>query len=406
MIVLEFKLYGRAEQFGRVDEAIRTAQFIRNKSIRHWMDAPREAKIGKYDLNTLSAQLAKEYPFAARLNSMARQACAERAWSAISNFYAQCKKGVAGKKGFPKFKKNQRSVEYKTTGWKLNTERTRITFTDGHEIGELKLKGSHDIHCYQLSQFKRVRIVKRADGYYAQFCIDVERAIELPPSNTTIGLDVGLKEFYTDSNGDSVPNPRFLGKSSAKLRRAQRKVSKKFRKGKPQSQNYKKAKSKLARVHLKVQRQRKDHAIKLARCVVASNDVTAFEDLQVSSMVKNRKLAKSINDAGWTQFKNYLVYYGKVFGRITVAVPPQYTSQDCSTCGNRVKKSLSTRTHVCNKCKTVLDRDHNAAINILRKGLRTVGHTGINAWGEDDLWSAGSDAAGQVASLNQEAPLL
>jgi putative transposase len=169
----------------------------------------------------------------------------------------------------------------------------------------------------------------------------------------------------------------------------QRRVSRK-KKG---SSNRKKAINKLGRKHLKVSRQRKDFAIKTALCVVKSRDFVAYEDLQVRNMVKNHKLAKSINDAAWAQFAQWLQYFGKVYGKTVVSVAPVYTSQDCSTCGNTVKKSLSIRTHICS-CGAVLDRDHNAAKNILAKGLRqtginlnTVGHTEINAWGQTDLYS-------------------
>jgi len=115
----------------------------------------------------------------------------------------------------------------------------------------------------------------------------------------------------------------------------------------------------------------------------------------VRNLVKNHKLAKSISDAAWSQFAQWLEYFGKVYGKTVIAVAPQYTSQDCSNCGNLVKKMLSTRTHICG-CGTILDRDHNAAKNILIKGLKqagislnsnTVGHTEINAWGQTDLYS-------------------
>jgi putative transposase len=126
--------------------------------------------------------------------------------------------------------------------------------------------------------------------------------------------------------------------------------------------------------------------VKLARCVVQSNDLVAYEDLQVRNMAKNRKLAKSISDAAWSAFRQWLEYFGKVFGTVTVAVPPHYTSQNCSNCGEVVKKSLSVRTHVCTHCGHTQDRDWNAARNILEKGLRTVGHTGtLNASGDIDL---------------------
>jgi putative transposase len=134
----------------------------------------------------------------------------ERAWSAISRFYDNCKKGKLGKKGFPRFKKHQThgSVEYKTTGYKLSEDRKSITFTDGFAAGIFKLWGTRDLHFYQLKQIKRVRVVRRAHGYYVQFCIDQERIEKREPTNRTIGLDVGLTHFYTDSNSQTVDNPR------------------------------------------------------------------------------------------------------------------------------------------------------------------------------------------------------
>lgn len=229
------------------------------------------------------------------------------------------------------------------------------------------------MHFYQPSQIKRIRLVRRADGYYTQLCIDVERSEGVEQTNRQIGLDVGLNYFYTDSDGNQVNNPRFLRKSEKKLKRLQRRLSK-CTKG---SQNRKKAQHRLGRQHLKVSRQRKDFAVKLARCVMKSNDFVAIEDLNVRGLVKNHKLAKSISDAGWTIFREWLEYFGSLFGRELVAINPSFTSQDCSCCGARVKKSLSTRTHVCS-CGAVLDRDWNAAINILIKALDSVGHTRIS----------------------------
>lgn len=371
MLVLEAKLKGKTEQYNLIDEAIRTALFCRNKALRYWID---NRGTGRYDLNKFMAVLAKDFDFANKLNSQARQSSAERAWSGIARFFDNCKKKVSGKKGYPKFKKRGHSVEYKTSGWKLSEDRKYLTLTDGFKIGRLKLVGSRDLNFYQIEQIKRVRLVKRADGYYAQFCVDVDRREEVEPTQTTIGLDVGLNHFYTDSKGEVVENPRFLRKSERQLKKLQRKVSKR-KKG---SANRRKAIKRLARKHLQVSRQRKDFAVKTARCVVRSNDLIAYEDLQVRNMVKNHKLAKSISDASWSMFRDWVEYFGKVFGKVTVAVPPQYTSQNCSNCGTTVKKSLSERTHQCSHCGTVLDRDHNAALNILAIGLNRVGHTQIS----------------------------
>ena len=202
-----------------------------------------------------------------------------------------------------------------------------------------------------------------------------------------------------------VENPRFLRTGEKVLRRSHRRVSRKV-KG---SKNRGKARQILGKRHLKISRQRKDHAVKLARCVVQSNDLIAYEDLRIKNMVKNHCLAKSINDASWYQFRIWLEYFGKVFERVTVAVNPQYTSQECSSCGAIVKKTLSTRTHVC-KCGCIIDRDLNAARNILSRGLGTVGHTGTFAlrckqrFGRIDLYSGWRNPVRSTLALRTKNP--
>ncbi|BAZ66483.1 transposase [Fischerella sp. NIES-4106] len=428
MLVLEAKLKGKQSQYNSIDEAIRTALFIRNKALRHWMD---NKDVGRSDLQKLCAVLAKEFNFATKLNSMARQASADRAWLAIARFYDNCKKQKLGhafglgdrgrlnnscdtpnhqldyttkpapiskirprKKGFPRFKKRGHSVEYKTSGWKLSNDRKHIVFSDAFNIGKLKLVGTRDLNFYSIKQIKRVRIVKRADGYYCQFCVDVKRKEQHQHSGSQVGIDVGLEFFYTDSKGRTVENPRLLRKSEKSLKRKQRQVSN----SKKGSSNRHKAVKKLAKKHLKVSRQRKDFAVKTARTLVQSNDLVVYEDLQVKNMVKNHHLAKSISDASWSLFTDWVDYYAKVFDTWAIAVAPHYTSQDCSVCGTRVKKTLSTRTHKCHCCGTVMHRDHNAAIMILNKGLKnTVGHTEIQACGQNDLYLGGETPLDKLA---------
>lgn len=370
MRVLEFKLKGKEEQYRRIDDAIRSAQFVRNKSLDYWMS---NKGVGKYDLNCYCAQLAKDFPFAKELNSMARQASAERAWSSIARFFDNCKKGVKGKKGYPRFKKHSRSVEYKTSGWKLHDPK-HIEFTDGKKIGKLKLIGTWDLAFYDQSQIKRVRLVRRADGYYCQFCISVDVEIKSEPTHKTVGIDLGLNYFIATSDGELVESPKFYRKSEKQLNRANRKKSKKYRKGeKPQSRNYHKARNRYARKHLAVSRQRKEFVKRVAYCVIQSHDLVAYEELKVKNMVRNRHLAKSISDAGWATFCQWLEYFGVKYGKITVAVPPHYTSQNCSNCGETVKKSLSVRTHNCPHCGYVEDRDVNAAKVLLQRGLEKIG---------------------------------
>ena len=218
-----------------------------------------------------------------------------------------------------------------------------------------------------------------------QFCINLdvrEYAKPLEPTKKCVGLDVGLKVFYANSDGETVEIPQYYRKAEKRLNRLNRKKSKKFRKGQPQSNNYQKARKRYAKKHLRVSRQRKGFGSKEALRVIKSNDFIAQVDLNVKGMVKNSKLAKSINDVAWSIFRQWLEYFGFKYGKATVAVSPHNTSQNCSSCGEKVPKSLSTRTHVCPHCGYVEDRDINAAINILKKGLSTVGHTGTHAWGE------------------------
>lgn len=383
MLVLEAKLQGKQSQYDALDEAIRTARFVQNACLRFWMDNRGTTKNDLYKYCKVLADNA-EFPWAKKLNSQARQASAERTWSAIARFFDNCKRQIPGKKGYPRFKRHQTraSVEYKATGWKLSEDCTRVTFTDGFEAGCFRMLGTRDLNFYSTKQIKRVRVVRRSDGYYIQFVVDVERSEAREPTQRIIGLDVGLTHFYTDSDGNTVENPRYLRKSEKRLKRMQRRVSKK-KKG---SKNRQRAIKRLGKAHLKVQRQRRDFAVKTARCVIQSADLVAFEDLTIRNMVKNRHLSKSISDAAWGEFTKWLEYFGKVFGVVTIAVAPQYTSQNCSHCGKTVKKTLSTRTHVCPYCGHTQDRDRNAAVNILQKGLSTLGHKETNAWGQNDLY--------------------
>ena len=205
MIVLEFKAKGKTTQYTAIDEAIRTAQFVRNKGIRHWMDNP---GVGQKQLSRLSKTLRAEFSFVKALNSSACQASLERAYSSIARFYSNCKQSIPGLKGYPRFQKNCRSVEYKTSGWKLSETRKQITFTDKKGIGKLKLKGTWDLNFYQLEQIKRVRLLRRADGYYVQFLISAENNVEVKPLDWMSDLRNSIPIVMVRPN----PIPNFIGR--------------------------------------------------------------------------------------------------------------------------------------------------------------------------------------------------
>ena len=274
----------------------------------------------------------------------------------------------------------------------------------------LKLVGSRDINYFQPEQIKRVRILKCADGFYVQFCIkldprDTIKPIE--PSGKAVGLDVGLKYFLADSQGNIEPNPRFYRKAEKRLNKLNRRKSKKFKKGKKQSNNYHKARQRYACANLKVSRKREEFVKRVALRLVKSNDLLFCEDLSVKNMVrnapplstadpagfeiqqergsafhalnsiqggsavKNHKLARSISDASWGEFNRQLEYKCEWYGKELVKIDRYFpSSKRCGNCGHIVDKlPLDIREGECPKCGTIHDRDINASHNILAAGL-------------------------------------
>ncbi|MFO7765467.1 MAG: transposase, partial [Pelovirga sp.] len=202
---------------------------------------------------------------------------------------------------------------------------------------------------------------------------------------------VGLKSFATLSDGAEIANPKHLRKTEARLKRSQRALSRKKKGG----NNRKTARQVVTNLHRKVRNQRLDFHHKEARKIVNAFGRIVAEDLKISNMVRNRRLSKSISDAGWGGFLSLLASKAEEAGCRFEKIDPRHTSVNCSSCGEKVPKSLAVRTHCCPLCGLVLDRDHNAAINILQRA--TAGTAESYAWGEPAL---------SGRSSNQEATLL
>jgi REP element-mobilizing transposase RayT len=240
VLTLDYKLDGTLAQYAAIDEGIRVVQFVRNKCLQAWMDRLPEGKSLKA-MSAYTVVLATEFAFAGRLGSQARQASAKRAWLAVSRFYENCQNHVPGKKGYPQFQHDCRSIEYKdTSGWSLAPDGMHITFTDSLGIGTVRLIGTGMRNCdaknnkplrspaaYPLASIKRVRIIRRADGYFCQFCLAVCRVQHHEETGIERGIDVGLNAYYTDSEGEKVENPRFFRTAERKVARLQRQVSRK-----------------------------------------------------------------------------------------------------------------------------------------------------------------------------------
>jgi putative transposase len=222
---------------------------------------------------------------------------------------------------------------------------------------------------------KTVTITREADGWYASISCAEVPIQPLSPTGQETGIVVGLKVFLITASGDVVENPRHYRRGEKRLAKAQRRVSRR-KKG---SKRRGKAVKLLAKAYQHVQRQRQDFHHKAALALLRQYDTIYLEDLRVANMVRNLALAKSISDAGWAQFRSILEAKAACAGRRVFAVPAQFTSQDCSGCGARVPKSLSVRTHVCPACGLVLDRDANAARNILRAGQARQGAVAVAA---------------------------
>ncbi|NEP85403.1 MAG: IS200/IS605 family element transposase accessory protein TnpB [Okeania sp. SIO2C2] len=219
---------------------------------------------------------------------------------------------------------------------------------------------------------KTATITKKADGYYVSFSLEdksVPSLISTDNIKTGVGIDVGLKEFLTTNTGETVSVPKFYRKSQSNLARKQKKVSRK----EIGSNNWKKAQNRIARLHQHIARQREDFHYKTAHKLVKEYELIAVENLNIKGLAKNTKLSKSIYDVAWGAFIEKLNAVAVKRGVHIIKVNPHNTSQNCSNCGQKVPKTLSVRTHSCPKCQVVLDRDENAAINILNKALNEVG---------------------------------
>src|SRR5262252_2434008 len=272
-------------------------------------------------------------------------------------FFRRCRNGDTP--GYPRFKPASRydSFTYPQSGFRLEGDKLHLS-----KIGSCRVRLSRPIE----GIIKTCAIKRAVDGWYVVFAVEENQCRFFPKTGDAVGIDVGIENFATLSTGEVVENPEFLRESEAELKTAQRKVSR----GKKRSNRRRKAARLLQKKHQKVERRRADFHHKTALKIVCEFDAIAVEDLNVGGMIKNHCLAKSISDAGWSQFILILTSKAESAGRVVIKVNPAYTSQDCSQCGHRVRKTLAMREHRCDKCGFVAHRDHNSALAIKgRAGL-------------------------------------
>ena len=322
--------------------------------------------LSRYEQQAMLPAWKEENPYLGLVYSQVLQEVGARVERSYQNFFRRVKQG-ADKAGFPRFKGFDRydSFTYPQSGFALQENAVKLS-----KIGTIKAV----VHRHIEGKIKNCTIRKQNGKWFA--CFAVECADEISPeTNEAVGIDVGLSSFATFSNGEQMENPRFYRRDEKALAKAQRRMAK-FEKGTPARR---KARKVVARIHERIRNRRHNFVHQEARRIVNRFDTIAVEKLKVKGMQQNHNLAKSISDAAWTMFRAALAVKAANAGRRYVEVAPHFTSQDCSGCGLRAKKKLSERWHFCPVCGTSLDRDHNAAKNILSLGLQRIGIQSVEA---------------------------
>lgn len=389
-LMYKFRLYPNKRQIKILEEHFELCRQTYNWLLLHCRETYKKSKKNPTQFNMQNLLV----PFKIQRNelnqiySQVLQNVAKRIKNAYKGFYARRKAGL--KAGLPRFKKYGRykSLTYPQFGFKIDGNKLKLS-----KIGNIRIKQHREIQ----GKIKTLTVKRTASGrWFACFsCIVEGRHVE--KSFKEVGIDVGLESFAVLSDGTTIENPRYYRKEKQRLARLQRRLSRK-KKG---SRNRNKARVKVARLHEKIRNKRLNFLHKASRQIADKYETVYVEDLIISNMMRNHRLAKSISDASWNKFTQMITYKESQSGGRIIKVNPRNTSQICSQCGELVEKTLSERIHECPHCGVVLDRDLNASRNILKIGKEFAEFTPV---GEETTIQPKS--AEQVSSMNQEAHVL
>ncbi len=371
MKAYKFRLYPSSEQEKKLNKQIELCRQLYNSFIIERRYAYKGNNISlnyTYQANEIP-ELKNTFVEYKGVHSQVLQDVAQRVNRAYKNFFRrnnEKKQGKRQKAGFPRLKgKGQyKSLTYPQSGFEI--------LQNGHlelsKIGIIRMFQHREI----MGEIKTLSISTDKTGkWYASFSVE-ENNLDFQPELTmnAVGIDAGLSHLTTMSDGTVIDPPKFLKKEEKIIKRAQKNLSRK-KKG---SKNRKKARKILSKQHQKVKNQREDFAQKLSNRIVKNNDFIVFENLNTAGMVKNHHLAKSIADASWNTLVQYTTYKAESAGKEVVLVDPRNTSKTCSSCGCKKKSlKLSERIFHCDSCGVEIDRDLNASINILNRGIEKVG---------------------------------
>ena len=362
MKTFKYRLKPSRSQRTTLNRTLELCRWVFNETLATRKNTWEQEKktLSLYDTNKLLTLWKRDHPEWASVHSQVLQNVQERVDLAFQAFFRRVQAGE--KPGYPRFRGygQYASFTFKQSGFELQDNGLLIS-----KIGAVRIV----LHRPVEGRVKTLTVQRDAVGnWYACFTCKVEPE-PLPYNELAVGVDVGLESFATLSNGLKINNPRFFRRDEQELAKVQRLLSR-AEKGTPERAKRRKA---VQHVHQRIANRRKDFAHKLSREWVGSFGMIVFEDLHIRTMLQNHCLAKSISDAAWKQLITYTTYKAENAGRRVVSVDPRNTSRMCSCCGTLVEKSLSVRVHQCPVCGLVMDRDENAANNILRLGLESLG---------------------------------
>ena len=380
---LEVRLYPSKEQRVLIDKTLGCSRFVYN----HVLGMKKELwEDYKLSFNSNLKSFKEEWKFLTKVPSQALANSYMDCMAAFNNFFNSIKKKTKQDTKYPKFHKKGQKDSFRIASTKTS-KGYDIRIEDYEHIkvpkfGLIKFRNYNNIDWSKVHIYN-ITIKKNSIGkYFASLCCELPESKYIEPKFDACGFDLGLKDFAIFDSGEVIENPKYYRKTEYRIKKTQRILDKceKF------SKNYKKVQIKLAKLHEKIKNQRKDFQHKISRRIINENQVIVSEDLNVKGMLKNHKLAKSIQDASFSSFCNIIAYKALEQHRQYVKIGTFYPSSKlCHCCGFKYKGlKLDERFWTCPKCGTYLDRDDNAAINILQEGLRILRRDTVGSTGDDE----------------------